>query len=170
MGEERKTLLLQIAAITLCIILFLYAFLPAIFEDMDRLEITDITYSDHEAAVRAGGLKRGWMPTYIPTSAKDIRARHNLDTNILWLSFNYDPRDSDFRINSCGSTEKNELLFTRKKQAFAWWPKELVEGFDESLNNEQPYDYYTCEKTGNLAIDIDKNKAYFWDFNRREWE
>ena len=151
-------------------LLFLYAFLPAIFEDIDRLEIIDITYSDHEAAVRAGGIERGWMPTYIPRSAKYIHTRHNLDTNILWWSFYYDSKDSNFTVNSCISAEKNDLLFTRKRQAFAWWPKELVEGLDEFLNNEQPYDYYTCEKTGNLAIDRDKNKAYFWDFNRREWE
>ena len=167
-GQERKTLLLQIAAITLGIIVFLYTFLPAIFEDIDRLETTDITYSDYKAAVKAYEVKRGWMPAYIPTSAKDIHARHNLDTNILWWSFYYDQKDSNFMVETCVSAKKDDLIFTRKIQAFTWWPEELVEGLKEFNSTDVVYDYYTCEKTGNLAIDIDKNKAYFWDFNRRE--
>ncbi|MCK4847118.1 MAG: hypothetical protein KAS88_05540 [Deltaproteobacteria bacterium] len=137
---------------------------------MDRLETIDVTYSDHEAAVKAGEIERGWMPTYIPTSAKEIRTRHNIDTNNLWWSFYYDPKDYDFMDKSCKKAEKNDLLFTRKRQAFDWWPEELIDGSSEFLDNEQSYNYYTCDKTANLAVDTTKSKAYLWDFRIREWE
>ena len=41
----------------------------------------------------AGMIERGWLPDYFPKSATNIREGHNIDTNRVWASFNYNVKD-----------------------------------------------------------------------------
>lgn len=49
------------------------------------------TYATWAAAKRAGAVERGWVPPFVPTSAWDIRDRHDLDTNKQKLTFSVPP-------------------------------------------------------------------------------
>lgn len=44
-------------------------------------------YPDWAAAERDGALLRGWLPTWMPTSARDIEEIHDLDTNEQAMRF-----------------------------------------------------------------------------------
>lgn len=50
------------------------------------------TWADAE---RAGAVERGWIPTFVPSSARDIRESHDLDSNRQTLRFT--ARSSDVR-------------------------------------------------------------------------
>ena len=53
------------------------------------------TFASYAELESAGMFERGWLPRYLPKSARDIVERHNLDTNAVWASFHYTPGDSE---------------------------------------------------------------------------
>lgn len=54
-------------------------------------EQIDETYSTYADARRAGAIERGWVPAFVPSSARDIADSHNLDTNRQTLQFTIPP-------------------------------------------------------------------------------
>ena len=51
------------------------------------------TYSSYADAQRAGAIERGWIPAFVPSSARDIADSHNLDTNRQTLQFTIPPSE-----------------------------------------------------------------------------
>jgi hypothetical protein len=51
------------------------------------------SYSTWADADRAGAVTRGWIPTFIPASAREIRDSHDLDSNRQTLWFVLPPSD-----------------------------------------------------------------------------
>ena len=45
------------------------------------------TYASYADAIRDGDGRRGWLPLWVPPSAHDLEAVHDLDTNRRWLRF-----------------------------------------------------------------------------------
>jgi hypothetical protein len=58
------------------------------------------TYSTWAEAKRAGAIERGWIPPFVPTSARDLNDMHNLDTNEQRLEFTVPPEDVEAMIES----------------------------------------------------------------------
>ena len=50
-------------------------------------EIQSATYATYADAVAAGEQRRGWLPSFVPATATDIREAHDIDTNTQWLRF-----------------------------------------------------------------------------------
>jgi len=50
-------------------------------------EIQAATYPTYADAVAAGAQRRGWLPSFVPATATDIREAHDIDTNTQWLRF-----------------------------------------------------------------------------------
>ena len=50
-------------------------------------EQIDETYATYADAQRGGAIERGWIPDFVPASARDITDSHNLDTNRQTLQF-----------------------------------------------------------------------------------
>ena len=50
----------------------------------DLMEDGYTTWADAE---RAGAIDRGWVPAFVPKTARDIRDVHNIDTNAQILEF-----------------------------------------------------------------------------------
>lgn len=59
------------------------------------------TYSEMEAS---GIIEAGWIPKIIPKSAFEISETHNMDTNIVRISFRFKPGDIGSAKNECRST------------------------------------------------------------------
>jgi hypothetical protein len=51
------------------------------------------TYSTYADAQRAGAIERGWVPDFVPASARHIVDSHDLDTNRQTLQFAVPPSD-----------------------------------------------------------------------------
>ncbi len=47
-------------------------------------------FTDYEKMQSSGIIERGWVPAYLPKSSKNISEHHNIDTNRVRMSFDYD--------------------------------------------------------------------------------
>lgn len=52
------------------------------------------TYPTYAEAEQDSAIARGWIPAYIPRSAREIREVHNVDTNRQWLRFRLPEADA----------------------------------------------------------------------------
>ena len=59
----------------------------------EYLEIMETEFATFNEMKSAGMIDAGWLPAYFPTSATNIREGHNIDTNRVWASFNYEKSD-----------------------------------------------------------------------------
>lgn len=54
------------------------------------LETPDAKFDSYGEAIKKGAVGPGkWLPSWLPTSAVEIREAHNIDTNLIWLEFSY---------------------------------------------------------------------------------
>ncbi len=60
------------------------------------------TYVD---AKNSGIMDRGWIPSFIPRSSREIREKHNLDTNTVEMLFKYSPGDTQEVEKNCPKKE-----------------------------------------------------------------
>jgi len=56
-------------------------------------EQVEEAYPTWAEAQRAGAAERGWIPAFVPSSARDIRESHDLDSNRQTLQFTASPSD-----------------------------------------------------------------------------
>lgn len=78
----------------------------------DRKEERFATWED---AKRAGAIERGWVPPFVPTTARDIRLVHDLDTNAQQIAFAAPPDAIEGLIASV--TPATTLTGTMKRRA-----------------------------------------------------
>jgi len=57
-------------------------------------------YKNKDAIVKDNAIQRGWIPLIIPDSAYEIEEEHDLDTNILKGSFQYNEKDENNFLNT----------------------------------------------------------------------
>jgi hypothetical protein len=75
---------------------------------MGYFEIQRTFYASYEEAKKSGAFERGWLPEYLPRSAKNIHEEHNLDTNQGWAEFEFDVKDIAKIESQCQLSEKNQ--------------------------------------------------------------
>lgn len=63
------------------------------------------TFAEMEAA---GMMSRGWLPEYLPRSASEIQEGHDIDTNMVWALFRYQPGDVEAVEAACRMITSNE--------------------------------------------------------------
>lgn len=61
-------------------------------------EQVEETYPTWAEAQRAGAVERGWIPTFVPESAREIRDSHDLDSNRQTLFFVAPPSDVEAMV------------------------------------------------------------------------
>ncbi|WP_056527253.1 hypothetical protein [Sphingomonas sp. Leaf339] len=55
-------------------------------------DVVDERYGTWLEAKQAGAVKRGWVPPFVPATARNLRSRHDVDTNSQRLTFRLPPR------------------------------------------------------------------------------
>jgi len=58
-------------------------------------------FESYEDAKISGIMDAGWIPAFIPRSSYEIKETHNIDTNIVKMSFKYDPTNKDSVKKNC---------------------------------------------------------------------
>lgn len=61
-------------------------------------EQVEETYPTWAEAQRAGAVERGWIPTFVPQTAREIRDSHDLDSNRQTLFFVARPADVEAMV------------------------------------------------------------------------
>lgn len=55
----------------------------------DRIETIENDFDTFSQLESSGLIEHGWIPTYFPKSATSISQRHNIDSNQIYATFNY---------------------------------------------------------------------------------
>jgi hypothetical protein len=83
-------------------------------------ETFDSDYATHADAIAADQMAKGWIPTWVPPAATNIREVHNLDSNTSALSFELPPGTRSPIPADCNLVElagTSPVQFKRR-----WWP------------------------------------------------
>ena len=108
------------------------------------------TYPTWAEAQRAGAVARGWIPDFVPSSAREIRDTHDLDTNRQTLQFTAPPSDvpaMTMGLRSVSIESKGGAADLLKK--FGFPPASRI--------------YVTCSKppNGALVVDHESGRAVY---------
>lgn len=128
-------------------------------------EIIESRYETYDEASRGDGASRGWLPTFLPMSAREIREIHNLDSAEVWLSFEFQEQDRAQLARSCRAVSVTEVCIPRTPPNVTWWPKTLA---SESGNggNFDAIAFYSCHRNDGLqsylAVDGVAPRAWYW--------
>jgi hypothetical protein len=71
-------------------------------------EKIDESYSTYSEAKRAGAVERGWIPAFVPTSARDLEDSHDLDTSRQTLRFTIPPSAVAAMVSGLGITSAED--------------------------------------------------------------
>jgi len=89
-------------------------------------EIQSATYPTYADAIAAGAQSRGWLPSFVPATATDIRQVHDIDTNTQWLRFRVPVGDTSV---GCGaariSIDEAASRAPKPPRAMGGWLPEL---------------------------------------------
>ena len=113
-------------------------------------EQIDESYSTYSEAKRAGAIERGWIPAFVPTSARNLEDSHDLDASRQTLRFTIPPSEvpemvSGLRVVSAeDNAAASELI-----DQFVFAPASKV--------------YVVCSKHSNgaLAVDAENGRVVF---------
>jgi len=70
------------------------------------------SFKDYEAMKRSGIFESGWLPSYLPKSARDIQESHDIDTNYVEASFQFDVGDTASIEANCKLASKTNEVAT----------------------------------------------------------
>ena len=86
-------------------------------------------YATRAEADAAGAFTRGWLPAFLPASARALREVHDLDTNERWLRFDADSAELAAlvtRLAPLTLADARRTLARRPAAAGADWPPEFA--------------------------------------------
>lgn len=126
-------------------------------------------YSNLEQARVDGAIERGWLPKCIPSSAHDIVEAHNIDTNQIFVSFQYYGNDGAQFIAACMATESPHCPSAQRALDLApWWSPALVD--DPGTRLPADVRIYHCKKMihagaeteAYVALNSGDKRAWYW--------
>lgn len=124
----------------------------------DRFDTVESEYSDSVEAINSGAIERGWIPAFLPASAREIREKHNLDTNEVWVHFLIDDGSLADIKRSCHAAQLTGVILPRKESG-DWWPSALVDGSQVQAGE---YAYYRCIDGGFVALRLNEQGVFYW--------
>lgn len=117
------------------------------------LETPSSRFDDRAEAERSELFDKGWLPQWLPASARRIREKHDLDTSQTLLRFEFSSPDRPPFGESCAETTADALRLPSLDAT--WWPgREVLAGM--------PHLYRCHHDSGFLAIPAEGGVAYFW--------
>jgi hypothetical protein len=119
----------------------------------DRPEV----FYPHAAEAQAdGAIDRGWVPGWMPKSARDLHEVHDLDTNKSMLMFAFDANDAPNLSASCRQVSGDDVRPVPFRKA--WWhqdvpPRDAV---------TRKHSYYHCADGSYVAVSAVDRQLYHW--------
>lgn len=127
-------------------------------------ETVESSYPDLTSARVQGAITRGWLPAYLPSSARSLRERHNLDSNATLLSFGFDSAEAFTASAPCVSVAEAEVPAPPHLGRTKWWPENLLSARRGGLRLFRCEDPRLPQQPGHawLALDGARGEAFFW--------
>ena len=126
-------------------------------------------YETFAEAQAAGATEGGWLPTFLPASATDIRDVHNIDTNAQWLSFKApsgDLRQMLQGFKALSYAEARRTVLPRPWRVGGKWPPELSEPLLATPRDTKMLAYYRASEDLCLAVEWQTGRVWAWSCAR----
>ena len=91
-----------------------YLFCALVFTLAACGEVITETYATWQEASDAGAVRRGWMRSFVPTSAIDLKDTHDLDSNAQTLLFTVQPSQVPAMVRGMRNLTKTETTVPQK--------------------------------------------------------
>ncbi len=113
-------------------------------------EQIDESYSTYSEAKRAGAVERGWIPSFVPASARDLEDSHNLDTSRQTVRFTIPPSAVADMVSGLGAVS------AENKTAAS----ELIDHYALAAASKV---YVVCSErpNGALVVDAENGRVVF---------
>lgn len=118
-------------------------------------ERVESQYATAAAARAAGAVERGWLPTWLPPDAREIREVHDIDTNVVFATFRQAGALPGTVPDACKPIAWAHVPLPDARPA--WWPAALPPrqtGATSALA-------YQCGLAF-MAISGDSTIVYYW--------
>jgi hypothetical protein len=119
-------------------------------------ERPDVFYAHAIEARAAGAVDQGWIPDWMPKSARAIHEIHDLDTSRSMLTFLFEPVDPPQLPASCGQVPPEGISAPPFRRS--WWP-------DDVPPTSSPGDrhvYYRCSDGAYVAVASKEGRVFHW--------
>ena len=124
----------------------------------DWLETSETYYKDYESAAKAGAISRGWIPTFVPSSAIEIRLKYDVENNRTWLYFRAKIGRDPSVLESCNVAAQSKVTYPSTGPR-GWWPAVLIA---DSRERKTEYEYYICKDGEVMAVNHAQGEAFLW--------
>ena len=119
-------------------------------------ERREVFYADESAARQDGAIERGWIPEWLPKTARQIHEIHDLDTNRSMLAFSFSPAEAPELARQCDQVGRDRL--EPAPFATAWWPEDVP----PSPVVTHRHIYYKCSGGAYVAVSPRDGEMYYW--------
>jgi hypothetical protein len=143
-----------VQVIVISVLLLLVGGVICALKYVAALEQPSKFYSTYQDAKQDGAVTRGWIPSFVPTSAFQIHEKHDLDSNAHWLKFRFPPADGKAIVARATKLDRGQSRSPRSRPNASWWQ---VEGNSRLEIYQLPVD------GGYLAVDWTQSEAYYWN-------
>ena len=128
------------------------AILIAVFVLSSCDETARSHYATMEEARAQGAVDHGWIPSNLPSSAREIQEAHDLDTNVLWGAFCFDPSEANLFLSGLTPIERNAISYMR-----------ILDHSCENITAQNGFQFFASNKVV-FAINGREGRGYFWNF------
>lgn len=138
---------------------------------IEYIDTPHVYYINYDAMIVDGAMTRGWIPAFVPPSAKEFEERHNIDTNASWLRFTL-PKEAIPALEGALVKVEHDALVLPRYPGGNWreaWPRELARG-GALTDRLVTYRYDYTSNVGNtkrperdfVAIDHGTGTVWHW--------
>lgn len=128
------------------------------FYGIHRFENPKTHYATYADVVQDDAIGRGWVPEFLPKSARNIVEQHAIDDARGYLSFEATLADITALKDFCEPVDYDSVKYLSRYPS--WWPSELTGSNEVSANLE----WYLCEDYG-LLTSIDGLRHFYFFVN-----
>ena len=125
------------------------------------IEQPESYYLSRQELVADNAIQHGWIPAWLPASAHAINEAHNLDTNEVWMKFEFDAAE----LQAIGFCRKDNTVTLRgarrpRLKHGSWWGK----------GEAGDWQGYICRweqggtaRTAKMLVSKDRGVALYWE-------
>jgi hypothetical protein len=118
-------------------------------------EVREVAYPSLADAVNDGAINRGWVPAWLPKTARDLKEKHDLDTNSSILRFEYSEPAMWTPPKDCTQIGPREA--TKARLSSSWWPSDVPPRSTVTHRHA----YFTCGR-GTAFLALTSSEGLYW--------
>lgn len=118
--------------------------------------LSEVSFATAREARDAGYVDKGWIPSWLPDSATDIREAHDLDTSVSLLAFSVPDARALVLPDTCRPVEFAQTYPALLRRS--WWPD------DESLRSSYAFFRCTADATQYrfVGVSLQQTRVLHW--------